>query len=235
MAQIALEARKTRPTLAIIAVAVALGAPLIQVAMRPLLENNFPDAVARFLSLWIFWIAIAFALFVSVRIEGIPLATFGITKNKRSLRYRLIEMIAALLTGLVVTIVLVSFSQAVRSALNIPAVQPFDPASLPPAWVLIPAWFTAGFAEEFLFRAYPIERLTLLTGNRWFAAGISMLAFAVFHIFGWDWVHVLTLVLPGSILITGLYMWRKSLWFVVVVHALIDIPLLLLPLLAPYL
>jgi membrane protease YdiL (CAAX protease family) len=42
------------------------------------------------------------------------------------------------------------------------------------------------------------------------------------------------MVLPGGLLVTLIYLWRRSLAFVVVIHAVLNAPLLLLPLLAPY-
>ncbi len=45
----------------------------------------------------------------------------------------------------------------------------------------------------------------------------------------------MTLVVPAGAALTLLYLWRRSLLFVVVVHGIINAPLLLLPLVAPYL
>ena len=224
-----------RPYLAYFAIFIALSSPLIQSAMRPLLEGNFAFPIDRFLSIWIFWIAVAIVLFISVRIENIPLSEFGIQKNTRSLRYRLIEMIVALIIGVIVSIVLILFSTAVRDWLDAPLANTIDPARILPFWIILPAWITAAVAEEILFRSYPIKRLTMLTGNRWLAAGISLIVFTLLHLVGWDWIHVLTLVFPGAMMLTGLYLWRKSLWFVIVVHSVINLPLLFLPWIAPYL
>jgi membrane protease YdiL (CAAX protease family) len=55
------------------------------------------------------------------------------------------------------------------------------------------------------------------------------------HLFGWDWIHVLTVVLPGGIMLTLFYLWRRNLALNVMIHAIMNAPLLLLPLLAPYL
>jgi membrane protease YdiL (CAAX protease family) len=104
-----------------------------------------------------------------------------------------------------------------------------------PTWVMIPAWITGSFTEEVLFRSYSVERLTQIVGRRWQAGLITMVAFTPLHLLSWDWIHVLTAVLPGSIMLTLLYLWRQSLAFVVIVHAIILAPLLLLPLFAPYL
>ncbi len=229
------ETTTLRPKLALLAVIIGLATPVIQQALRPFIEANITYPVNRFVSLWVFWIAVGIALFVSVKLEGLSLSTFGITKNTRSLRYRLIELIGALIIGLILSVVLYLFSNFVRDFLNAPQSAAFNPENILPFWVMFSAWITASFAEEFLFRAYPIERLTIMTGNKWLSAGISIGAFIILHLFGWDWIHVFTFVLPASILITAIYLWRRSLWFVMVIHAVLNLPLLFLPLLKPYL
>lgn len=134
----------------------------------------------------------------------------------------------------VVALVVFAFSTYVRRLLTNEPTPTLDTAKLLPMWVMIPAWITGSFAEEVLFRGYAIERLTMLTGRRWLAALITLFTFTILHIFGWDWIHVVTAVLPGGAALTLLYLWRRSLLFVVVVHGIINTPLLLLPLLAPY-
>lgn len=74
-----------------------------------------------------------------------------------------------------------------------------------------------------------------MTGRPWIGAVIAWLSFSLLHLLGWDWVHVLTLVLPAGLLLTLVYLWRRSLAFVVIIHGILDMPLLILPLLAPYL
>lgn len=227
----------SRPILAYFAVALALAAPLLQLALRPLWEM-FPFPLDRFMSLTIFWIISVLVLVYSVRIEGIPLYTFGIgedPKEKRSLRYRLLEAIAALIAGFVLLIILILLSTALRDIFQKPIASTINLENIPPFWVMFPAWLTAAFCEELLFRSYPIERLNLLTGKRWLAALISGLCFVLFHGYAWDWLHLLSIVLPAAIFVTGMYLWRRSLWFVVIIHAVMDITILFLPFIAPYL
>lgn len=230
------QAKPTKIRLAYFAVFIALISPVIQLALTPLLQATFVYPLDRFVSIWVFWAAVALVIYISVYVEKFPVSTFGITRNSKSLRYRLIELNAGLILGVVVTILVLGFNNIVRAILNIPPYQStIDPDRILPFWVMFLAWITAAFAEEFLFRSYPIERLTLLTGNRWFAAAISLTTFVVFHVFAWGWIHVLTIALPGSFLATLLYMWRRSLWFVVIIHGVVNLPLLFLPFLAPYL
>ncbi len=167
--------------------------------------------------------------------EGYSLAAFGFQKSQKSLRARLIEWIITALAAVVVASVIITFSTYVRNLLTHAPVPSIDLVRNLPEWVLIPAWITGAFTEEVLFRSYPIERLTQLIGQRWLAGLITVLAFTLLHLFGWDWIHVLTAVLPGSIMLTLFYLWRRSLALNVIIHAIINAPLLLLPLLGPYL
>lgn len=223
-----------KPWVGILGVCIALSAPVVQGLLIPWFGSTFPFPMDRFVSLWPFWIAMALALGIAHFVEGYPLARFGFQRTKKTLRARLIEWILAVLGALITGVVIITFSQYIRELLTgkpAPAVN--ITASLP-WWVLIPAWVTGAFTEEVLFRSYPIERLADLTGQHWLASLITLLAFTFLHLFGWDWIHVLTAVLPGGIMLTLFYLWRRSLVFNVIVHAILNLPLLILPLLAPY-
>lgn len=225
-----------RPFLGILGVLIALGAPLVQAMLIPWFAGTFAFPLDRFVSLWVFWIALVLAIAISHYAEGFPLSAFGLRLGKKALRTRLIEWNLAALAAMVTGGVIIFFSQYVRMRLtNSP-----DPASIAqlkefPIWVLVPAWVTGAFTEEVLFRSYPIERLTELTGNRWLAASITLAAFTALHLLGWDWIHVVTVVLPGGVVLTLFYLWRRSLALNVIVHAIILVPLLILPLVARYL
>ena len=225
-----------RSWLGILGVLIALSAPLVQGLLIPWFKNTYAFPLDRFVSLWVFWIALLLALGIAHFAEGYPLATFGFQWSQKTLRTRLIEWILTTLAAVVTGSVIIFFSQYVRMLLtNAP-----DPAGIEqvknfPIWVLIPAWITGAFTEEVLFRSYPIERLTQLTGNRWLASLVTVVAFTVLHLFGWDWIHVLTVVLPAAIMLTLFYSWRRNLALNVMIHAIMLTPLLVLPLLARYL
>lgn len=100
-----------------------------------------------------------------------------------------------------------------------------------PVWLLLLSVVTAAVTEEILFRAYPLERLP--GAGRFPFAGIllGLGAFVTVHASGWNAAHVLGVVLPLGLALTALYLWRRELWFVVIVHALVDLPLVVLALL----
>lgn len=224
-----------QPWLGIAGVLIALGSPLAQVLLGPWLKTTFAFPLDRFASLWVFWIAVLLVLGIAHFAEGYPLATFGFQWSKKTLRTRLIEWILTTLATMVIGSIIIFFSTYVRNLLTHTPAPGLEAVRLLPAWVLIPAWVTGSFTEEVLFRSYPIERLTQLTGRRWLASLIAVSAFTVLHLFGWDWIHVLTVVLPGGIMLTLFYLWQRNLALNVMIHGIMNAPLLLVPLLGPYL
>jgi membrane protease YdiL (CAAX protease family) len=91
-----------------------------------------------------------------------------------------------------------------------------------PVWVQAFVALTAGFTEEVLFRGYPIERITELTGSRWAGAVLPVIIFAGAHIPFWGVLHGLMAGLVG-VGLTILYIWRRSLWTNIAAHALWDL------------
>jgi membrane protease YdiL (CAAX protease family) len=225
-----------RPWLGILGVLIALSAPLVQWLLIPWFKSTFPFPLDRLVSLSVFWIALLLALAIAHILEGYPLATFGFQRSHKTLRTRLIEWILTALAAVATGGVIIFFSQYVRTLLtNAPEPANIEQVRSFPIWVLLPAWITGAFTEEGLFRSYPIERLSQLTGIRWLASLITLVVFTVFHLFGWDWIHVLTAVLPAAIMLTLFYSWRRNLALNVLIHAIMLAPLLLVPLLARYL
>ncbi len=86
---------------------------------------------------------------------------------------------------------------------------------------------TDSVVEEVLFRAYLFERLARLTNSRWLAASLSLGAFVAIHV-SWHMAHVVGVVLPGGALFMALYVWRRNLLFNILVHVVVDLPLVLM-------
>lgn len=106
-----------------------------------------------------------------------------------------------------------------------------ETASNFPWWILLLSVVTAGVTEEVLFRGYPLERLYEMTGNKWLSGLISLAFFVAIHAAGWNMAHVVGVVIPLGIILTGLYFWRRNLLFVMIVHVVIDLPLVFISLL----
>ena len=79
----------------------------------------------------------------------------------------------------------------------------------------------AGVIEEILFRGIAIEQLTTLTGNRALAAFVTTLAFVLVHALHYDWAQLVPIA-AVSVVLTGLYLWRRDLLANIVGHVLLD-------------
>jgi membrane protease YdiL (CAAX protease family) len=90
-----------------------------------------------------------------------------------------------------------------------------------------PLWFQlllvtrAAVFEETFYRGFAIERLTQITGRRWLAALISVLAFTFAHLEYWGWAHLIVAAF-GGIALTGLYLLRRDLSANMIAHFLTD-------------
>mgnify|MGYP000899174782 CR=1 FL=1 len=103
-------------------------------------------------------------------------------------------------------------------------------ASSFPWWVILLSVITAGVTEEVLFRAYPLSRLFEKTGNKWLSAIISLIFFVCIHSSGWNVAHIIGVVFPLGAILTGLFLWKRNLLFVIIVHIVIDLPLVFISL-----
>lgn len=95
-----------------------------------------------------------------------------------------------------------------------------------PVWAVLLIVVTVAVTEEVLFRAYPIERITEITGSVWAAAAVSFFAFVILHLPAWGVGHLIT-ISGTSIIFTVLYVRYRRLGPLVVMHFLIDFFLLI--------
>ena len=98
-----------------------------------------------------------------------------------------------------------------------------------PLGVSLLLYARAGIAEEVFYRAYAIERISALTGNRVIAAGIPLLIFATGH-YSQGIAGILITLVIGAIA-TAIYLWKRNLVILILAHFMVDfIPNVLLPL-----
>lgn len=81
---------------------------------------------------------------------------------------------------------------------------------------------TAAITEEILYRSYPIERISELTGSSVVGGGVTFALFVLFHIPFWGLGGTLQISV-NAILLTLLYIWRRNLFTVILAHAITDI------------
>jgi membrane protease YdiL (CAAX protease family) len=79
----------------------------------------------------------------------------------------------------------------------------------------------AGVIEEILFRGLAIEQLTVLTGCRWVSAFLATAVFVVIHALHFDWIQLVPIA-AVSVVLVGLYLWRRDLWANILAHIMVD-------------
>ena len=79
----------------------------------------------------------------------------------------------------------------------------------------------AGVIEEMLFRGLAIEQLTVLTGSRWVSAFLATALFVVIHALHFDWIQLVPIA-AVSVVLVGLYLWRRDLWVNILAHIMVD-------------
>ena len=78
---------------------------------------------------------------------------------------------------------------------------------------------TSAITEEIQYRGYPIERLFRLTGNLRLSAAITYVVFVLLHISFWSIGGAIQIGL-SSLVLYGLYLWRRNLPACMLMHFL---------------
>jgi membrane protease YdiL (CAAX protease family) len=86
---------------------------------------------------------------------------------------------------------------------------------------------TAAVTEELLWRSYPIERLTELTGRLWVGAGVSAVVFLAVHFPDWGVAGAVPQAVFTLVLV-GVYVWRRNVVTCMITHAVINVVMILL-------
>ena len=209
----------------IIGLAMALAGPfLVQLVVAPRVLQLVNLSTAVVLVQGLLWLLACGVVAVMVFWEREPLSSLGV----RSISWPLGLLAGTLgvVLGLAVPVLTLVVNQLMPPSQGgtVESVTAGAPAGL-----LVLTVLTAVVVEEVLFRAYPIERLARLTGTPWPGALIGLAAFVAFHL-SWNLGHVVGVVLPIRAIMTGLYVWRRNLLFVVITHLLIDLPVILIAL-----
>jgi len=205
----------------------ALAGPfLVQFVLAPLmLQSSLRPTTAVLLSQGMLWVLAGMVIAISRGWECKPWSWIGL----RSITCPGVLLACAL--GVVLVFAVAALTEAVNRVMPPSAGGTVDSvASGAPAWLLLIVLLTASVTEELLFRAYPIEHLARLTGKEWPGALLSLAAFVALHLQGWNLGHVLGVVLPLGAVMTGLYLWRRNLIFMIITHFFLDLPILLIAL-----
>jgi membrane protease YdiL (CAAX protease family) len=197
------DASDARPAVlpTIVGLSVALGGPfLVQFVLAPLmLQSSVGSSSAVLLSQSMLWLLTGTVIVVTRWWEHRPWSWIGV--RRISWRAALLAAVLGVALGIAVPILTLATSRLLPLSKGGGTVDRV--AASGPAWLVLAVVLTASVTEEFLFRAYPIERLTRLTGARWPGALLSLAAFVAFHLHGWPLGYVLGVVLPLGAVMTG--------------------------------
>lgn len=164
------------------------------------------------------WWAIAAVMIAYVLLaERRPLSSIGL--RRPSGKTLLFGIVAAVL--MLATVVL-SYSLVfplLGLKMNQEAV---DEITRTPLWFQVLIFLRAGVVEEILYRGYPIERVQELTGYKWLAFLISVLAFTLSHFSSWGGAQLIVVGF-GAVILALLYLWRRDLICNMVAHFLVDL------------
>jgi membrane protease YdiL (CAAX protease family) len=81
---------------------------------------------------------------------------------------------------------------------------------------------TGVVVEEVLWRGYPIERLTELTGRLWVGAGISGLVFLAVHYPAWGLAGAIPQAV-FTVVLVGVYVWSRNVVVSMLTHGVINV------------
>jgi len=168
------------------------------------------------------------AVWVASRMRGVSWGEFGLARSKSWVR--------TILMGVGVTVAFMVAGTVLMQLLKLafpntePDLSRFAPlrGNLPNLIinVVVNAWFTAGFVEEFLWRGYLMNRLVDLQGKKTKLAWvIALVGSAVIFGLGHSYQGLAGMVKVGAVgLLLGVVFLtvRRHLWPLIIVHVLLD-------------
>lgn len=184
--------------------------------------DTLPYTLIGFSVLWL--LALSVCLYVT-RVEKRPLTSIG--WEALSWKSILLAIGLGVLLSLLVPVLTFLVSSMIKPSNSGSITQV---ATSFPWWVILLSVITAGVTEEILFRAYPINRLLEKTGNKWLSAIISLIFFVCIHSSSWNLAHIIGVVIPFGTILIAIFLWKRNLLFVIIVHILIDLPLVFISL-----
>jgi membrane protease YdiL (CAAX protease family) len=164
----------------------------------------------------VFWtIAAALVAYVLV-IERRPLASLGFR------RPRLSTLIWGVAAGAVLTALYVGVAGVLLPALHLKGnAAAMHGLLATPLWFRVLLVLRAAVTEEILYRAYPIERVEMLTRSRLLAVEVSVAGFTAAHLNYWGPVQLL-FVAPAGLVLAALYLWRRDTLCNMLAHFITD-------------
>jgi membrane protease YdiL (CAAX protease family) len=172
-------------------------------------------------ALWkesLIWLCAIALLIVIRRGERLPLTSVGIGTS---------TWWKSILWGLVIAVVCAIVGAGIAALTHYghgPGAAAFENL---PLWLISVIVLRAGVVEEFFYRGYAIERLKALGLNRYWAAAIPLIIFALGHWTGGAANILIALALGG--ILAAFYLWRRDLVANMIGHFTVDFVANVLP------
>ena len=169
------------------------------------------------------WAVVAGLIALVVFWEDRPLTSIGLeVPDGRQIAVAIGVGLGTVVLGLLVTGVAVV-------ALGLGQPDALSAVSRLPLWVKVILVVTAAITEELVWRSYPIERLTELTGRVWVGAAVSAVVFLAIHFPAWGLIGAIPQAVFTLILV-GVYVWSRNVVVSIVTHGVINaLMILVLP------
>jgi membrane protease YdiL (CAAX protease family) len=213
-------ARSARRTPVAVCLGLILLYPLYSVPMQASIHNLVPrigEIGGRVVTEAAIWLYAAIVLAIALFWEGRTLASIGL----RKLTFAGLGFAIAGAAAMVGAGALAAY--LVYGLLHQPQHSDAQAAALVNGSIVYALCLAvrAGVIEEILFRGLAIEQLTILTGYRWLSAFLVTAVFVVMHALHYDWIQLIPIA-AVSIVLTGLYLWRRDLWANILAHIMVD-------------
>ena len=155
--------------------------------------------------------------------NGITLADFGLRLSLRKTSI-IVGLLTALGVGIVVFREFVLYSEG---NIEREAWQEFYPTKFSERLFFVFIALSAGFCEELVYRGFGITVLQGQGLRLWQAVILATLSFVFMH--GLGGVYGFPFIFLSGLLFAGIYLWRKNLLLVMIIHAIFDIGAILAP------
>ncbi len=210
-------AAPARPLLPV--VALGLGLAYLPVWAGPVvraLGGDLPGG-GPLTAVWLNWAAVAVLLSHVLLVERRPLASLLLTRP-RSEDLRCAVLLWGLVMGWSWLVGLVRPQPPDAGTATITAL---------PVLGVVALVVTAAITEEILMKAYPIERITDLTGRRWLGVAVSAAVFVAPHVVFFSPEWLLYQGGAGTLATYALYLRRRNLPACMLLHLMVNAPILI--------
>jgi uncharacterized protein len=216
-------------------IVLALSAPLITWILDGYFDAWFDRNGSVLAGLLSFWLIVGLVLLLTGYEAQPPQTTTpGLWRSIGFKRVKLRESLIVLIVGFI-TLGFANVAFVVLSRTIFPTEINMSRVVTLPLPLVILAFLTGMFAEEILYRGYALERLQRITGNWWISGAITWALFVGFHVPAYPMAHIVGYVAPASVVITLVYIWKRNLTYTVMIHGILNLPILLAVILMPLL